>query len=141
MRKLIVFIVFSMLGSINVFAGNNIVSSELSHETQDNKIIEVLVEANAALDDVCDYFNGSWVDTGLKIYCTFNKTSAVCVVYKVVKVTCHINGAVRLLIEGDWSNGIRQSLIGATEVYQLTKVGRDEYELSPSRNYTPVDRY
>ena len=65
----------------------------------------------------------------------------VCVVYKVVKVTCHINGAVRLLIEGDWSNGIRQSLIGATEVYQLTKVGSDEYELSPSRNYTPVDRY
>ncbi len=137
MKKILLMLSLALF-SINAFAGNSETSVEIENLAEDSRVIEVLVEANAALDDLCDYFSGSWADTGLKIYCTFNKASAVCLAYKIVKVTCTINGAVRLSIEGDWNGAIKQSLIGATEVYVLSKTSSRSFELKPSRSYCPA---
>ena len=138
MKKILVCLSMLLL-SANVFANNSESGTSVMTQSQGNGAIEVLVKANAAVDDLCDYFNDSWANTGLRIYCTFNKASMVCVAYRVVKVTCAVNGAVRLMIEGDWNGAIKQSLAGATDLYQLTKRSGNSYELTPVRNSCPVN--
>lgn len=139
MKRIIIVLTLILCSSLVATANNNHNNTTILCQCQDNKMIEVLVEANAAVDDLCEYFNGSWADTGLKIYCMFNKASVVCTAYKIVKVTCAVNGAVRLMIEGDWNNAIKQSLVSSAEIYTLTKLSRDSFQLSPSRNSSPVN--
>ena len=139
MKKFYTLLTLLMLLPVALYANDNTSVIQAENSASGNVIIEVLVEANAAVDDLCNYFNGSMVDQALKIYCLFNKASVVCAAYKVVKLSCSINGAVKLAIEGDWNHGVRQAIVGAAEVYVLSKVGRDSFQLKPSpRNYTPI---
>lgn len=91
--------------------------------SETNGTLELLVEANRVVDEVCDYFNGSWLDTGLKIYCTFNGASAECLVYRIVKATCGINGAVRLYIEGNYNDATKKLLTTGADIWKMVMVG------------------
>ena len=86
--------------------------------------VEILVKANQYVDDLCNYFNGSWVDTGLKIYCKLGGDVYTCTAYKVVNISCSVNGAVRLAIEGDYESALKMLLTTTPDIYNLYK----EYE-------------
>lgn len=83
--------------------------------------VEILVKANQYVDDLCNYFNGSWVDTGLKIYCKLGGDVYTCTAYKVVNISCSVNGAVRLAIEGDYESALKRLLTATPDVYNLYK--------------------
>ncbi|MDR0969562.1 MAG: hypothetical protein LBM67_03375 [Lentimicrobiaceae bacterium] len=69
-------------------------------KTSSTTVYEVLVYANSAVNDLCDYFGGSMLDYGLNIYCKYGGDIYICTAYKVVSVACTINGAVKLVIDG-----------------------------------------
>lgn len=103
----------------------------LAYTPPASSAIEILVEANDAVYDLCNYFNGSWADTGLTLYCVFNKTSTVCLVYYAAKATCYFSEVFKLYIEGDFNNALKRTLTTAADVYKLTKTSNG-YILSPS---------
>lgn len=94
--------------------------------------IEILVKASDAVDDFCNYFNGSWVDTGLTLYCAFGGDVYTCTAYKVVRAACGINGAVRLAIEGDYEAALKKLLTSSTTVYSIVKVA-GEFHLTEGK--------
>lgn len=91
--------------------------------SESNGTLELLVEANRVVDEVCDYFNGSWLDTGLRIYCTFNGASAECLAYRIVKAACGINGAIRLYIEGNYNDATKKLLTTGADIWKMVMVG------------------
>lgn len=91
--------------------------------SESNGTLELLVEANRVVDEVCDYFNGSWMDTGLKIYCTFNGASAECLAYRIVKAACGINGAIKLYIEGNYNGATKKLLTTGADIWKMVMVG------------------
>ena len=100
-------LVFSTLSySNNVNEESFLVEINVVESSSGSSMMEIIVKANKAVDDMCNYFDNSWVDKGLSVYCKFNKTSAACVAYNVTKAVCAINGAVKLYIEGDISSAI-----------------------------------
>lgn len=135
------FFCFSLIASAENKQSDNFVVeiTNIEKTVKGTYAIELLVKANEAVDQACDWFNGSWADVGLTVYCTFNKASYVCTAYKIVKGACHVNGAVKLMIEGDWNNAIKQSVIQASKIYKFTKHNSKEYEISEERNYSPVN--
>lgn len=91
---------------------------------------EIFVKANAAVDDLCNYFNGSWLNTGLKVYCSFGGDVYTCTTYKVVQAACTVNGAVRLIIEGDYNNALKRIIDGGVQlakIYTVSKVAGNYY--------------
>ncbi|MBP5541597.1 MAG: hypothetical protein J6X88_08130 [Bacteroidales bacterium] len=96
-----------------------------------NTAVELLVEANNVVNDVCNYFNGSWVDYGLKIYCSLGGDVYTCTAYKITKMACSISGAIKLYMEGDINNATKRILATGAEVWAMTKMG-DKIKLSPS---------
>lgn len=100
--------------------------------------IELFVKANEAVDEACSWFNGSWADVGLTVYCNINRVSAVCTAYKITKAACSLNNAVKLMIEGDWNTAIKNLIIQASKTYNFTRIGSKEYEISEIVNYSPV---
>lgn len=103
---------------------NNLLASV---ESTSSTTFDILVSANQAVDDLCNYFNGSWVNTGLTLYCTFGGDVVTCTAYKIVQATCTINGAVRLYIEGNAEAALKKLLIGSAKVYTVSKVGGKFY--------------
>ena len=93
--------------------------------------VELLVEANNVVNEVCEYFNGSWVDYGLKIYCTLGGDVYTCTAYKITKMACSISGAIKLYLEGDINNATKRILATGAEVWAMSKVG-ENIKLSPS---------
>lgn len=90
-------------------------------------VIDILVYANSAVDDLCNQFNGSWVDTALTVYCSFGGDIYTCTAYKIVQAACTVNGAVRLVIEGDTSAALKKILVGSTKVYSVSKIADKFY--------------
>lgn len=97
--------------------------------------IEILVEANNAVYDLCNYFNGSWLDTGLTLYCAFNATSTTCLIYYATKATCEFSEVIKLYLEGDFNNATKRALTSGTKIYKLSKTNSG-YKLSPSNMCT-----
>ena len=97
--------------------------------------IEILVKANRYVDDLCNYFGGSLLDSGLKIYCKFGGDVYTCTAYRVVQASCTINGAVKLVIEGDMTGALIRLLdkfnpykaVPMTLSYQAGKYYLSEY--------------
>lgn len=98
----------------------------------ESSTIEILVKASDAVDEFCNYFNGSWVDTGLTLYCAFGGDVYTCTAYKVVRAACGINGAVRLAIEGDYEAALKKLLTSSTTVYSIIKVA-GEFHLTEGK--------
>lgn len=94
--------------------------------------IEILVKASDAVDEFCNYFNGSWIDTGLTLYCAFGGDVYTCTAYKVVRAACGINGAVRLAIEGDYETALKKLLTSSTTVYSIVKIA-GEFHLTEEK--------
>lgn len=94
--------------------------------------MELLIEASDALDDFCNYFDNSWVDVGLTVYCTFAKTGVYgeCIIYKAVKAMCGLNGVVRLTLEGDISGAIKKGIKTGTQIYSIAKQSRTAFAIS-----------
>lgn len=94
--------------------------------------MELLVEASDALDDFCNYFDNSWVDVGLTVYCTFAGTGVYgeCIIYKAVKAMCGINGVVRLSMQGDISGAIKRGIKTGTQIYSIVKQSRTAFAIS-----------
>ena len=94
--------------------------------------MELLVEASNALDEFCNYFEGSWVDVGLTVYCTFAGTGVhgECIIYKAVKAMCGINGVVRLTMQGDISGAIKKGIKTGTQIYSIVKQSRTAFAIS-----------
>ena len=90
-------------------------------------VIDILVYANSAVDDLCNRFNGSWADTALTVYCSFGGDIYTCTAYKIVQAACSVNGAVRLMIEGDASAALKKMLSGATKIYSVSKISDKFY--------------
>lgn len=138
-------IIFTITSITSVFASNNellLNNENCEIESYNTSTIEILVKANKAVDELCNYFEGTWVDTGLAIYCKLGGDFFTCTAYKVVKATCGINGAVRLYIEGDTSSALKRLLKSSTDVYLLTKLNRSEYEISEQpTNMTPQSEW
>lgn len=147
MKKIL--LLFALFGSISVtlFANQPYNPIHLYDETNDglkvttvkvtvlsvtSSSMELLVEASDALNDFCNYFDNSWVDVGLTVYCSFAKTGVYgeCVIYKAVKALCGINGVVRLSMEGDISSAIKLGLKTGTQVYSIVKQSRTAFTIS-----------
>lgn len=94
--------------------------------------MELLMEASDALNDFCNYFDNSWVDVGLTVYCTFAKTGVYgeCIIYKAVKAMCGINGVVRLTMQGDISGAIKKGIKTGTQIYSIVKQSRTAFAIS-----------
>ncbi|MCH5318553.1 MAG: hypothetical protein J1E38_02450 [Paramuribaculum sp.] len=108
-------------------------SAELLASTANygNSALEVLVWANNAVDDLCGYFNGSWADVGITLYCTFGGDPYTCTTHKVIKAMCAVNGAVKLYIEGtNIPEAIKQTLLATSTIYNLTKIDNRKYKIS-----------
>lgn len=103
-----------------------------------NSAVEFLVEANKVVYEVCDYFNGSWLDTGLKIYCTFGGDVYTCTTYKITKMACSISGAIKLYMEGDINNSLKKILTTGAEIWVMSKAG-SKINLAPSSNMCPAN--
>lgn len=101
-----------------------------------SSVVDLLVYANQAVDDLCNYFNGSWVDVGLTLYCTFGGDVYTCTAYKVVQATCVGSEAVRLYIEGDIEGAIKKTLQGSAKIYSVSKIG-GKFKISEKNNMTP----
>lgn len=91
---------------------------------------EVLVWASDAVDDLCNYFNGSWADTALTVYCSFGGDVYTCTAYKVVRAACSVNGAVRLTIQGDYEAALKSLLTASTKVYSVYKISQKAFKIS-----------
>ena len=94
--------------------------------------MELLVEASDALDEFCNYFEGSWADVGLTLYCAFAGTGVYgeCIIYKAVKAMCGINGVVRLTMQGDISSAIKKGIKTGTQIYSIVKQSRTAFAIS-----------
>lgn len=94
--------------------------------------MELLVEASDALNDFCNYFDNSWADIGLSVYCTFAKTGVYgeCIIYKAFKAMCGINGVVRLTMEGDISGAIKKGIKTGTQIYSIVKQSRTAFAIT-----------
>lgn len=57
------------------------------------------------------------------------KNNVVCYVYGAVMAACAINGAVKLAIEGDFTNAILESVSAGTKVYKMSKVNTSTYKI------------
>lgn len=123
----------------NVTGNDN---SALTETSSSASVAEVLVYANNAVDDFCNYFNGSWVDIGLTVYCSFGGDVYTCTAYKVLQVACTVNGAVKLYIEGDIESAIKKALQGTSKIYTMSKLSRTEFQISDTRaNMTPRNEW
>lgn len=128
-------LVFSTLSySNNIDEESFLVEINIVENTSGSSMMEIIVKANKAVDDMCNYFDNSWVDKGLSVYCKFNKTSAVCVAHSVTKAVCAINGAVKLYIEGDISSSIIKAIDGVSKIYSVSKLSTTEYEIREAGN-------
>ena len=136
MKKItMLFLLFAF--SLQTFANTNDNNSNKEQQVSSNaSFVEILVEANRAVDDLCNYFEGSWADKGLSLYCSFGGDAYTCTIYKVAKATCSLNGAVRLYLEGDINGSLKKALSGASDIYKISKIGRSEFKLTKS-NMTP----
>ena len=79
-----------------------------SNSSNSTTVYEMLVYTTDVVDDLCNYFNGSWLDTGLNIYCKFGGDVYTCTAYKVVSVACGINGVVKLSLQGDYNEALKK---------------------------------
>ena len=134
MRKFLMILV-AVIGfgiSANAQSSDLLAHVESTSTSTSTYIVDVLVYANNAADELCNYFNGSWVDRGLKIYCAFGGDVYTCTAYKVVKGMCAINGAIKLSIEGNYDAGLRSLLSGATDILVVSKVAgqRNAFKLT-----------
>lgn len=102
-----------------------------------NSVVDILVEANRVVDDVCNYFDGSWADVALTLYCSFGGDVYTCTAYKIVQAACAITGAVRLYIEGDFNNATKKVLTTGAKIWVMSKAG-SKFKLSPS-NMCPAE--
>lgn len=111
-------------------------SQLLAINTQSNGTIEVLVKASETVDYLCDQFNDSWLDVILTFYCAGGGDPYVCTAYKIGKVACGLNGAVKLVIEGDYDGALRRVLkTSASLVFTMVKKGDNSYALyAPNAN-------
>lgn len=93
--------------------------------------MELLVEANNAVYEFCEYFNNSWVDIGLSLYCTFGGSPyGECVIYKAMKAACGISGAIKLYLEGDISGAIKAGIKTGQTLYSISKMSERSYKLT-----------
>lgn len=142
------FLFFALIGSFTATAfadepDRSVVPSdnqpvEVTVLSVSNSAVEFLVEANNVVYEVCDYFNGSWLDTGLKIYCTFGGDVYTCTTYKITKMACSISGAVKLYMEGDFNNSLKKILTTGAEIWVMSKAG-SKINLAPSSNMCPAN--
>ena len=103
-----------------------------TEEAPSTSVVDILIEANDVAYELCNYFNGSWVDVGLKIYCSFGGDVYTCTAYKITKGLCAINGAIKLSIEGNYDAGLRSLLSGATDIFVASRAGSNAYRLAKS---------
>ena len=85
--------------------------------------MEVLVDWSNDLDAFCDYFNDSWLDAGLTLYCAFAGTGVYgeCIIHRVIKATCGLNKVFLLTMQGDISSAIKQGLKTGAQIYSIAK--------------------
>ncbi len=120
---------FTFAKSDKSIAGNGleIVAVYPSDVESSSTAIEILVKASETVEELCDYFNGSWADVGLTLYCSFGGDVYTCTAHKVVKAVCGINGAIRLTIEGDYEAALKKLLTSSTTVYTVVKIAGKFY--------------
>ena len=92
-----------------------------SNSSNSTTVYEMLVYTTDVVDDLCNYFNGSWLDTGLNIYCKFGGDVYTCTAYKVVSVACGINGVVKLSVQGDYNEALKKALNTSTKIFNVKK--------------------
>ena len=124
--------VFAENEKVDEVQGFEIVAVYPSNLESSASAIEILVKASDAVDELCNYFNGSWLDTGLTLYCNFGGDVYTCTAYKVVRAACGINGAVRLAIEGDYETALKKLLTSSTTVYSIVKIA-GEFHLTEEK--------
>ncbi len=142
MKKLFLLAV-TIFSFSSIYAANNeqqTFNEAVSPKTMyyaDSDTIKVLVEISDTVDELCSYFDNSWADIGLSIYCKTPGAAATpitCTTFMVVDAICVANGIIQLSIEGDWE-GVAKEVVkemGAEIVYRLigTSAG---YKLEPAR--------
>ena len=120
---------FSYANNANDESESFMVEISITEVSSGSSMMEIIVKANSVVDEMCNYFDDSYVDKALSLYCKFNKTSAVCTAYNITKGVCAINGAIKLYIEGDISSAILRAVDGASKLYSVSKLSRSEYEI------------
>ena len=96
-----------------------------------NNFVEILVEKNNAVYEACNYFNGSWMNKGLSLYCKFGGDVYTCTAYKIVSAACHLSGAIKLAIEGDMNGSMKNILSTAVDIWSMSKVDDMAFMLTP----------
>lgn len=143
MLKKILFLAIAIFSFSSLYAaetGTQISKKTISQTEMicaDNDTLTVFVQASNTVDELCSYFEDSWVDIGLSIYCNTPAgaaTPTTCTVFKVVKYICVSNDIIQLTIEGDFNGAAKQvvkqtgeeilyRLIGSSSGYVLKPVG------------------
>ncbi len=137
MKKYFLFIALMFISLSAAQANSTTTNNINTAEVEGHDVIEILVQVNQAVDDLCNYFDDSWLDTGLNIYCKLGGDIYTCTAYRIVKYTCGINGVIKLSIEGDFEGALKRALVTATDTFVLVKNARG-YELRQTTpNMTP----
>lgn len=146
MKKILIIIVFAGFVITSAFANeptrttpsSTFPNDEVYNTCASNSTVELLVEANNIVYEICDYFNNSWADVAISVYCSFGGDVYTCTAYKITKIACGISGAVKLYIEGDINNSMKKVLKTGADIWKMTKTGDKKVTLTPS-NMCPVN--
>ena len=95
-----------------------------------SRTMEVLLYATSTVDEFCKVLSRKEVSVPIGLMCAFaGAGNPVCYVYGAVMAACAINGAVKLAIEGDFTNVILESVSAGTKVYKMSKVNTSTYKI------------
>ena len=135
MKKILFLALITMLFS-NAFATNLPTDDQGNGEYIYFKIVEVTgttmaidVYENSVVDEFCNFLKRKDIAASVSLWCAFMPTNPVCIAYGVTMAACQAYGAVRLYIEGDFSNAIIETINASTKVYKMSKVDLTEYKI------------
>lgn len=135
MKKLLFLSIIAMFFS-NVFATNLKFESQEGDEYIYFQIVEVSnnqmvidVFKSSAVDDFCNFLGRKDIATSVGLWCVFMPGNPVCTAYGVAMAACTVYNAVRLYIEGDFSNAILETVSASTKIYKMSKVDSKNYKI------------
>lgn len=108
---------------IEIEASSNESTMNVTVLSASSTAMELLIEGSRDLEEFCNYFDNSWMDVGLTVYCAFSQTGVYgeCIVYRAFKAMCGLNDVFILTLEGDISNAIKKGLKTGTQIYSIVK--------------------
>ena len=91
--------------------------------------MEILVSESSVVDDFCNFLSRKDIGVSVGLWCAFMPGNPLCTVYGAAMLACSVYKAVKLTIEGDFSDAILETVSASTKVYKMTKVDSSSYKI------------